>query len=48
MATFQTQLQNILGAQSSPNSTAMSDWLTAGARKILDVLSPTKLQRIVS
>ena len=48
MATFQTQLQNILGAQSSPDTTAMSDWLTAGARKILDVLSPTKLQRIVS
>ena len=48
MATFQTQLQNILGAQDNPDTTAMSDWLTAGARKILDVLSPTKLQRIVS
>ena len=48
MATFQTQLQNILGAQSSPDTTAMSDWLTAGARKILDVLSLTKIKRISS
>ena len=48
MATFQTQLQNILGAQDAPDTTAMTDWLTAGARKILDVLSPTKLKRIAS
>jgi len=48
MATFQTQLQNILGAQDAPDTTAMSDWLTAGARKILDVLSPTKIKRIAS
>jgi len=47
MATFQTQLEDIVGG-SSVDTTAMSDWLTAGARKILDVLSPTKLQRIVS
>ena len=48
MATFQTQLEDIVGAQDTPDTTAMSDWVTAGARKILDVLSPTKLQRIVS
>ena len=48
MATFQTQLEDIVGAQDTPDTTAMSDWLTAGARKILDVLSPTKLKRIAS
>ena len=47
MATFQVQLEDIAGG-SSVDTTAMSDWLTAGARTVLDVLSPTKLERVAS
>ena len=47
MATFQVQLEDLAGG-SSVDTAAMSDWLTAGARTVLDVLSPTKLQRIAS
>ena len=47
MSTFQVQLEDLAGG-SSVDTAAMSDWLTAGARTVLDVLSPTKLQRIAS
>jgi hypothetical protein len=47
MATFQVQLEDISGG-SSVDTAAMSDWLTAGARTVLDILSPTKLERVVS
>ena len=40
MATFQTQLQSLAGAQSSPDTTAMTDWLTSGAREVLNLLPP--------
>jgi hypothetical protein len=48
MATFQTQLQSLAGAQSSPDTTAMTDWLTSGAREVLNLLPPNKLMRIAS
>ena len=48
MATFQTQLQNLLGAQDTPDTTAMTDWLTSGAREVLEILPPSKLMRIAS
>ena len=48
METFQVQLEDIAGAQDTPDTAAMSDWLTAGARTVLDVLSLTKIKRISS
>jgi len=48
MATFQVQLQDLAGAQDTPDTAAMSDWLTAGAREVLEILPPNKLMRIAS
>ena len=48
MATFQVKLQDLAGAQDTPDTTAMSDWLTAGAREVLEILPPNKLMRIAS
>ena len=48
MATFQTQLQSLAGAQSSTDTTAMTYWLTSGAREVLNLLPPNKLMRIAS
>ena len=47
MATFQVQLEDIAGG-SSVDTTAMSDWLTAGARTVLNMLPPNKLKRVSS
>ena len=47
MATFQVQLEDIAGG-SSVDTTAMSDWLTSGARTVLNILPPNKLMRIAS
>ena len=48
MATFQVHLLDLAGAQSTPDTAAMSDWLTAGAREVLNILPLPKLMRIVS
>ena len=45
MATFQVQLEDIAGAQDTPDTTAMTDWLTAGARTVLSILPLSKLER---
>jgi len=47
MATFQVQLEDIAGG-SSVDTTAMSDWLTSGARTVLNMLPLNKLKRVSS
>lgn len=48
MATFQIQIQDLVGADAIPDTQAMSDWLTAGARNVLNILPVSKLERIAS
>ena len=51
MATFQVQIEDLIGddvGASSSDTAAMSDWLTAGAREVLEILPPNKLKRILS
>ena len=50
MANFATRIKDLTGfdADTSAKQASVNDWLTAGAKAVVDVLSPTKLQRVAS
>jgi len=45
--TFKNQVDALTGFASTEDD-ALSDWLTSGARLVLDIMSPTKLMRVGS
>ena len=50
MADFENRIDALtgFGTGTGTDQADITDWLVSGARAVVDVLSPTKLQRIVS
>ena len=47
MADFKTRIDDLTGFAST-DDTALSDWLSAGARSVMNVLPINKLERVAS
>ena len=50
MADFENRIDALtgFGTGTGTDQADITDWLVAGARAVVDVLSPTKLQRVAS
>ena len=48
LSDFKTRVEDIVGALSPTDNTALTDWLTASAREIIDILPKEKLIRNAS